>query len=85
MFEDYELDYETIQIYNISVTCMDPIHHFIITKNFSLHVNDLNEAPVELVLLPNTVREYFLHLISSSILILVTGKFSCWICSGSIV
>jgi hypothetical protein len=48
-------------VYNITVTCTDPIHHFTISKNSSIHVSDVNEAPVELTLIPNTV---FINIIS---------------------
>ena len=54
--QDYDLDYETEPIYNITVTCVDPIHHDSINKNFSIAVSDVNEAPVELSLTPDTVR-----------------------------
>ena len=53
---DYDLDFETEPMYNITVTCVDPIHHDSITKNFSIAVSDVNEAPVELSLEPDTVR-----------------------------
>ncbi len=52
---DYVLDYETRQVYNITVTCLDSIHLFSIAKNLSIDVTDVNEAPVELELIPKTV------------------------------
>ena len=57
-FEDYDLDFETVPVYNVTVTCVDPIHHFTIKKNFSIHIDDLNEAPVELTLTPNIVYRF---------------------------
>ena len=52
---DYDLDFETEPFYNTTVTCEDPVHHYTISKNFSVAVSDINEAPVELILQPDTV------------------------------
>ncbi|CAF1591017.1 unnamed protein product, partial [Adineta ricciae] len=52
-----DLDYETVGIYNITVTCIDLIHHFTIIKNFSIEVSDVNEAPVQLTLVSNILPE----------------------------
>ncbi|CAF0955062.1 unnamed protein product [Didymodactylos carnosus] len=54
---DYDLDYETTHSYNITVTCYDQIHHNTIAKNFSIDIADINEAPVDLILSPNTLPE----------------------------
>lgn len=61
-------------IYNITVTCYDPIHHFTIAKNFSIDVTDVNEGPVELTLIPNIVYRYIsFHL--ENLHFLASGKF----------
>ncbi|UJR34161.1 hypothetical protein I4U23_021569 [Adineta vaga] len=53
----YDLDYETMPVYHITVMCTDPIHQFTISKNFSIDISDLNEAPVQLRIEPNTLPE----------------------------
>lgn len=59
---DYDLDFEAEPSYQITITCYDPIHHNTISKNFTLSVSDVNEAPIELILSPNTVRCFLFQL-----------------------
>ena len=83
--EDYDLDFETKPIYDITVTCYDPIHHNTISKNFSIAVSDVNEAPVELLLQPDTVGEgRGRRALNRDVSFSVTGEFSRWICHWSI-
>ncbi|CAF1281839.1 unnamed protein product [Rotaria sp. Silwood1] len=55
--KNYDLDFETIPVYDITVSCSDLIHHFTISKNFTITISDINEAPVALTLISNTLPE----------------------------
>ncbi len=74
LFLDYDLDFETVPVYRITVTCYDPIHRFTISKNFSINITDINEAPIQLKLIPNTVYKIF-HFQSKIFSFLVSRKF----------
>ncbi|CAF0726212.1 unnamed protein product [Adineta steineri] len=53
----YNINYEKIPVYNITVTCTDPIHQYTIRKHFTIDVIDINEPPIQLILVPDTLPE----------------------------
>ncbi|CAF1122720.1 unnamed protein product [Rotaria sordida] len=54
---NYALDFERMPAYDTTVSCSDLIHHFTISKNFTIAVSDVNEAPVALTLTSNILPE----------------------------